>query len=678
MKFSYNWLKDFLEDLPPPQKLAEILSLKSFEVEGVEKQGDDYLLEINIFPNRYSDSSGHLGLAREIAGVLKLKIKEPKITLKESKQPARSVLSIKVEDKNDCPRYSARVIFNLRVQPSPSWLKKRLEICGLQSINNVVDATNYIMLQTGQPLHAFDYEKLAGLKIKTIHVRRAKPEETILTLDNNLYQLNKDILLIADLEKPLAIAGIKGGKVAEIDEKTKKIVIESANFDPGLIHRASRFLNLKTDASLRFERGLSPVLTEMALEQVASLIQKIAGGEILKGMIDVYPKKLPRKVLGFDLERFKNFAGFAMPEKEIQETFKSLGMKIIKKVNKNLFLEIPPQRIDLENFEDLAEEVLRVYDYNRIPEQMPFSLLIPAIKNEEIEFRQQLKKFLTSLELNEVSNYSFVSEKDLLNWQIKPEEVLALENPASQEMAYLRPTLLINLLKNSGANFRFFKEVKIFEVGKVYQKSELLPYEEWRVAGLISQKEKNPYLFLEMKGVLEKLFEFFGFWDYEFVDLSENPWLIQTRSAEIKSGKESFGFLGELSPSLVQIYNEGFSAVAFEIDLLKIMKAIEEEREYEPLPKYPAVIRDLSILVDKEIRMAEILNVIYQSETKILRDVDLFDLYEGENIPEEKKSLSFHLIFQAEDRTLTNEEVGKALAKIISNLREKLNAEIRS
>lgn len=678
MKFSYNWLKDFLPQLPPPQQLAEILTLKSFEVERVEKINNDHLLEINLTPNRYADCSGHLGLAREISALLNLKIKEPKISLKENKESVPSVLLVKIENKNDCPRYSARIIFDVEIKPSPSWLKERLEICGLQSINNVVDATNYIMLQTGQPLHAFDYDKLTGTKIKSIIVRRAKNGENILTLDNNSYQLNEEILLIADREKPLAIAGIKGGKVAEIDEKTKRIVIESANFDPVLIHRASRFLNLKTDASLRFERGLSPVLTTFALNQVAFLIQKITGGKILKGIVDIYPQKLSRKILGFDLKKFHNFAGLEISKTEIKKIFQKLRLKIIKETKTNLFLEIPPERIDLEIFEDLAEEILRFYDYNQIPEKPPFSILVPAVKNEEIEFRQQFKKFLTSLGLNEVYNYSFISKKDLLNWQINPEEVLALENPASEETAYLRPTLLINLLKNSGSNFRFFKEVKIFEIGKVFQKAPFSPYEEWRVAGLISRKEKDPLLFLEMKGILEKLFEFFGFWDYKFNDLENNLWLLTGRSAEIKSDQESFGFIGELSPNLTQIYNDGYQTVAFELDLLKIMKAIQEEREYQPLPKYPAVIRDLSILVNKEIRVSEILNIIYQSETKILRDVDLFDIYEGENLPEEKKSLSFHLIFQAEDHTLTNEEVGEALAKIIANLQEKLKAEIRS
>jgi len=677
MKFSYNWLKEYLPKLPKPEKLAEILTIKSFEVEKIEKAGNDYVLDIKLLANRFSDASGHLGLAREIGAVFNLKIKEPAVKIKEASEKASSYLMVKINDHNDCPRYSARVMTEIKVDSSPQWLRDRLVTCGLQSINNIVDASNYVMLETGQPLHCFDYDKIADQNIKPIIVRRSHNQETIETLDDKIYDLNPEVLLISDLKKPLAIAGIKGGKSTGISPETKTIVIESANFDPALIHRVSKYLNLVSDASVRFEHKVDQNLTEIALNRLASLIQELAGGKIMKGIIDVYPKKNAKKALGFDLKKFENFAGVKIPSGQIKNIFERLHFKIIRQQKNNLILEIPSWRLDIERFEDLTEEILRIYDYNKIPEIPPVGILALAPKNEEVGWRRRIKKTLATLGLNEVYNYSFISQADLTNFDLKPEQTIQIANPISSEFAFLRPTLIINLLKNSASNFRFYNEVKVFELAKVFQKSALNPYEEWRLAGLISHKDKKSHPFLELKGAVEKMFEAFGFWDLDFQDLRQNPWLIAGRAAEIKVDDESLGFIGEINPVLAQKYNEGYPAVIFEMDLAKIIKSIKEELEYEPLAKFPAVIRDISLLVDNETRVSEILNVIYESETKTLRDVDLFDMYEGEKLGPDKKSLSFHLIFQADDHTLTNEEIGKSLEKIISNLKSQLNAEIR-
>ena len=677
MKFSYNWIKEYIVNLPNPKKVAEILNLKSFEVEKLEKIGNDYILDMKLLPDRFSDSSGHFGLAREIAAVLNLKLKEPKITVKEASEKTENYLRVKVDNQNDCPRYSARIMFDIKVEESPQWLKERLGVCGLQTINNIVDAANYVMLETGQPLHCFDYEKLAGKNIKTIAIRRAQNEETIETLDDKKYALTTDVLLIADLEKPLAIAGIKGGKSTGISEKTKRIAIESANFDPVLIRRASKSLNLITDASMRFERKVDPNLTESAINRLASLIQELTGGKIMKGIVDVYPKKIAKKALGFDFIKFERFAGVKIPPPQIKNIFERLHFKIVRQQKNNLILEIPSWRLDIERFEDLAEEILRIYDYNKIPEIPPTGILIPPQKNERLEWSRKIKKIIASLGLDEIYNYSFLSEKDLVNFGLNPNETIQVANPVSAAFEFLRPTLIINLLKTAASNFRFYDQVKIFELGKVFQKGAAAPYEEWRLAGLISRKNKKEHPFLEMKGILEKMFESLGFWDLNFSDLKENPWFDFGRSAEIKAGEESLGFIGEINQNLSQTYTDGYPAVIFEMDLEKIIKAVEEELEFEPIPKFPSIIRDLSILVNSDVRVSEILNVISYSETKLLRDADLFDMYEGTNLPSGKKSLSFHLIFQADDHTLTNDEIGKSLEKIISNLKSQLSAEIR-
>lgn len=677
MKFSYNWLKEHLPQLPSPQKLASQLTLKSFEVEKIEKRAGDFILEINLPPNRFSDASGHLGLAKEISAILDIPLKYPSFNLKEEKQKASNFINIKITNKNDCYRYSARVVFDVQIKESPKWLKQKLESCGLQSINNVVDATNYIMLLTGQPLHAFDYDKLTGKNIKTIIVRRAKNNEKIETLDDRKVSLDKDILLIADLKNPLAIAGIKGGKIAEIDKNTKRIILESANFNPSLIRKASKKIGIITDASLRFERSISPLLTIEALNSVASLIQQLAGGRVLKGIVDVFPQKISKKILGFNFEKFYHFIGFSIDKKFIEKKFESLGFKIIKKSASDLFIEIPPYRIDIERFEDLAEEILRLYDYNKTPSLTPIAPIKPIHLSEEIIFRNKIKDILTGCGVDEVYSYSFISLNDIENFNLKESNVIALENPISNEYTHLQPTLIINLLKIANLNLKFFEKIKIFTIGKTFQKAPVNPYEEWRLAIAIATKnKKDDTIFFELKGIIESLTEALNCRDVLFEE-ANIEWFIKNRSAIIKSDNIDLGYIGQIVPALTHKYTDGFNVFICELDIAKLLKLSEEEYEFTPLPKYPAVIRDISILVDLDIRLSEILNVIYESEPKILFDVDLFDIYEGENLPENKKSLSFHLIFQADDHTLTSEEVGKALEKIISNLKNKFDAEIR-
>jgi phenylalanyl-tRNA synthetase beta chain len=678
MKFSYNWLKEYLKDLPPASKLAEVLITKSFEVEKVEKINGDTILNINLPPNRFSDSSGHLGLAKEISAILNIPLYLPSFKIKEEKKlKASDFIKIKIQNKNDCLRYSSRVVFDVKVKPSPNWLKKRLEACGVQSINNIVDATNYTMLLFGQPLHAFDYDKLTGNKIKALIIRRAQNNETITTLDDKLVNLDENVLIISDLKHPLAIAGIKGGKIAEIDENTQKIVLESANFYPTLIRQASKKIKITTDASLRFERHLSPALTINALNYAAYLIQELANGKILKDIIDIYPLKSSKKILGFNFNQFNKFAGFVINKKFIENSFKKLNFKIVQKTNSDLFLEIPPERIDIERFEDLAEEILRLYDYNTIPIIAPVGLIKPAPFNEKVVFRNKIKNILISLGVDEIYNYSFVSKKDLDNFNISPKNVIELENPISEDFAFLQPTLLINLCKMNANNLRFYNDIKIFHISKTFQKAPIKPYEEWRLAIALSCKDsRNDLMFFELKGIIEQLTEQLNCADVEFKEI-KSEWFIKHRAAKIIKDETEIGYFGQLTPKLSNLYNHNYPIIVAELDIEKLYKLSKEEYEFLPLPKYPAVIRDLSILVDIDVKMSDILNIIYQSEPKILFDIDLFDLYENGNLPENKKSMSFHLIFQSDNHTLTSEEVGKSLEKIISNLKSKLKAEIR-
>ncbi|PIW91266.1 MAG: phenylalanine--tRNA ligase subunit beta, partial [Candidatus Nealsonbacteria bacterium CG_4_8_14_3_um_filter_37_36] len=408
MLFSYNWLQSFFKKkLPKPEKLAEILALHSFEVEEVKRVRKDWALDIDVLPNRAPDCFSHLGITREISAILnyKLGIGEWKLT-EDKNLKAKDFVSVEVKPRQACPRYTARVITDVKVGPSPKWIRDRLEVCGLRPINNVVDIANYVMLETGQPLHAFDGEKLEGQKII---IRFAKEREKIVTLDEEKYDLDEDILVIADEKSPVAIAGIKGGKLPEIDNKTKIVVLESANFNPKVIRKGSKTIDLKTDASWRFEHGIDPNLTEIGINRAAFLIQKIAKGNVAKGLIDFYPKKVLPKRIRLDFDYVKSLLGREIPKKEIINILKRLDFKITGVRPLQIEVEVPTFRLDISIPEDLIEEIGRIYGYQRIKATFPTVSLIPPKRNLDIFWENVIKNILKEAGLTEVYNYSFVS-----------------------------------------------------------------------------------------------------------------------------------------------------------------------------------------------------------------------------------------------------------------------------
>ena len=458
MLFSYNWLQSFFkEKLPRPEKLAELLTMHSFEVEEVQKRGQDFILDIDVLPNRGCDCLSHLGIAREIAALttynLQLITDKPK---KDKKLKTGDFIKVEVKDKTACPRYTARAVINVKIAPSPKWIQERLRVCGLQSINNVVDILNYVMLEMGQPLHAFDYDKLEanerGLTQKKIIVRFATDRERIVTLDEKNFTLDENILVIADEKKPVAIAGIKGGKMPEIDKNTKNIVIEAANFDQRIIRAVSKKLNLRTDASIRFEQGIDPNLTEEAMDRAAFLIQQLAQGKAAEGMIDVYPQKVLPKKIKLDLNYVESLLGIKIPQKEIIRILKSLGLKIesssfAKGLGEILNVVVPTLRQDITIPEDLIEEIGRVYGYEKIQPQIPILPLKISNKNRKITWERKIKEIMRGLGLNEVYLYSFISEKDeelfRVNLTLNPHEsasvLIEIKNHDSSYKKYLRP-----------------------------------------------------------------------------------------------------------------------------------------------------------------------------------------------------------------------------------------------
>ncbi|MDD2731592.1 MAG: phenylalanine--tRNA ligase subunit beta [Candidatus Pacebacteria bacterium] len=691
MLFSYNWLKDYTK-LPKPAKLVELLVMHSFEVEEVLKISGDYLFEVDVLSNRAPDCFSHIGLAREIAAVSSKRFKAPKFNLKEkNKLKIEDFININVSDKNDCLRYSGRVLLNVKVGPSPKWVQKRLKICGLRPINNIVDIVNYVMLETGQPLHAFDFDKISGPKSgpKKIIVRRAEKGEKIISLDDEKYGLNENILVISDLEGPLAIAGIKGGKKAEIDKKTKNIVLEAANFNYQVVRRASRILKLKTDASWRFENRISPNLTESSINRAAYLIKSIAKGDVSWGIIDSYPKKaLPVKVK-FATDYLERLLGIEVPVRDIKDILSRLEFEVIdeRAIGDNnssiqLTVKVPDFRLDISIPEDLIEEIGRIYGYYKIQPVFPVSSLIPAKKNIDVFWEQMIKDILKESGFSEVYNYSFTGE-EAKKFGYNKEEIIRILNPISDEHNYLRPSLIVNLLKNVSLNFRYFNEVKIFELGKIFKKTNSGLIEKKMICSLIASKEDNNDLFYQIKGVLDQFLNKLGISDIYYDEHQPTPddskisvWDIK-RCAEVKSGSEELGFLGAVSSSILDSMKIKGSVFLFDIDFEKLLNLCSEEHEFRPISQYPAAVRDLSVLIPLKVKVEEVLNNIETAGGALIRDVDIFDIYEGEGIKEGKKSLAFHIVFQAEDRTLKSQEIDQILNRIIKSLQENPQWEVR-
>jgi phenylalanyl-tRNA synthetase beta chain len=671
MIFSYNLLKSFFKkNFPNPKELAEILTMRAFECEVSQKVGEDFVLEVDVLPNR-PDCYSHFGLAREISAIIKRKARLPSLKLKEEKK-AKVEDFIKIAPKNIersiCKRYCARVIFDVKIKESPKWLKDYLTICGFLPINNVVDVTNFVMILFGQPLHAFDLEKIEG---REIMVRWAKKGEKILTLDEETYELDEKVAVISDKEKPIAIAGIKGGKESGISEKTEIVVIESANFEKSAILSSQRRLDLKTEASKRFEHGVSLSLAPFALDFAASLIQEIAKGKVARGKIDILFEKEKKRVVKFDPQKISEILGVEISERQQLEILKSLGFKKIK----DKFLEIPEFREDIVEIEDLAEEVGRIYGLERIKGVFPKTTLTFPEKDPQILWEREIKDIFKLMGFSEVMNYSFLPEKAISLLQIPFEKVIRVKNPASFEFEFLRPTLLYKILENVKKNLPYFSEIKIFEIGKIFLKEGEKLIEKNSLGGAILGEK-----FFELKGYLDTLLSKLGILNFWFDFYKPKPEILGSkaldsiRSSEIKIGEESIGILGEVSKEILEYFKIQNKVCVFEIDLEKLMEITKKEHEFKPYSFYPAIVRDVSIICPQKTLVDEIMQILENCGGENLVDVDLIDIYD---IDEERKSLTFRLCFQHKERAIETKEVDEIMKKIFKEVEKNPYFEIR-
>ncbi len=663
--------------------------MRAFEIEGIEKIKGDSILEIKILADRGHDCLSHTGIAREICAIEGRRFKHLEARLLRKRSNA---LRIEIKDKNLCSRYIGAVLNNIKIKPSPKWMQEKLGACGIRPINNIVDATNYVMLETGQPMHAFDINKLANnermrSELVRIFVRRAKKGEKIKLLDEEEKDLTSEDLVIADSKKALAIAGIKGGAEAEINEDTNAIVLEAANFNAVAIRKSRMRLELKTDSSDRFEKEIDPNLAEMAMARAVQIIAKM-GGKV-EGVVDVYPKKLLPRKIKLDLDYVNKLLGEKIPTKIISKILKNLGLQVTG-YGLQITTTIPTFRLDLKTQEDLIEEIGRIYGYEKIAPQAPQAPVQTPPANENRLFERQIKNNLAAKGFSEVYNYSFYSQHDAGLAELGTVKHLELENPMNPDQALMRVSLIPGILKNVAHNLKYFDDLRIFEIGRAYWPDKaVLPEEKRMLVGAVIPETRNlkpetkkAEAFYKAKGYIDALLDKLGIDDYYYdtfnsvpVDTPLNLWH-QGRSAAIKiegSGEE-IGYLGEINPLVLANFDIHKRVAVFEFDLEKLQKIAEEEREYEPLRKYPEVSRDISLIAPQGILVDEILQTIQKAGGNLVLDADLFDIFD---FADGSSSYAFHIIFGADNRTLKSGEVDEVMKKIISSLEKEMKVKVR-
>ena len=658
-----------------PDKLADLLSLRSFEVEGVEKKGSDWILDIDVLPNRAHDALNHSGMAREIAAITQKEFipfvqKKAKVE-KGSLKP----LKVTIQAKAQVPRYISYVIEGIKVEPSPKWMRDRLESVGINSINNIVDITNYVMLETGQPLHVFDYDTIRDQKML---VRLSKKGEKIEILDGENYTLAPGLLAIEDKGRLIDLAGVMGGKLSAVSNTTKNIIFQAANFDPSTIYKARKELGIITEASTIYASGIDSNLGEAGLEAALSLLKKTGGGKVVQ-IIDIYPKKETSRKLNVSVSEVEEFLGVKIQASEIQRALTSLGFSVSKKGD-SLSIEVPTRRVDISIAEDIMEEIGRMYGYEKIPAVFPSASLLPPEPNLDLFWQERVRNSLLEAGFTEVYSYSFIGEKDkeLFQYSLKDAKTLVeVTNPTSQDFKYLRSTLIENMTKAVEKNQKNFSKIKIFEMGKVFSNKNTLK-ERTMVAGVLTAEE-----FYVLKGVVDFMLERLGISDAWYDEHKATPeqsrvslWNSK-RVAEIKVGQEEIGFLGEVSKGILSKLKITEKVVAFQIDMDKLATLASEESEWQPTSKYPAVIRDIALLVPQDVKVVDVLNAVNSAGAKLVRDVDLFDMYEGKEIEAGMKSMAFHVIYQSDEKTLTGKEVDAIHLKIIKSLNYNPSWEVR-
>ena len=645
---------------------------------------DDVIFELEITPNR-PDCLSMIGVAREIRAETGNALKLPRVDFNEAETDIQEMTSVTIEAPDLCLRYAARVIQGVKIEASPEWLQQRLESVGIGVINNIVDITNFVLMEYGQPLHAFDYHKLTENRIV---VRRAGGGENLRTLDEIERELTPDMLVIADAEKPVALAGIMGGYDSEITDTTCDVLLESACFNPSSVRATAKALGISTEASYRFERGADPGIVLAALDRAAQLIAELAGGTICKGIVDVYPGQQPLTRIQLRPERVNFILGTALEATEMTQILSRLGFDVKANSAENYEVIVPTFRSDITREIDLMEEIARVHGYDNIPTTLPKGDIPVPAPNPSTEVRKRVKQFLLAAGMMEAVNYSFCDpncfDKIRFTADSPLRETLKLQNPLSPEMSVLRTTLLPRLLENAQHNRNHqIDTIAFFEIGNVFIRNGEQKEPEW-VAGILAGQigegvYSNPYRspdFYDIKGLVEGILEVCGIVDYT-LQKTDTPTFHPGRSAEILLRNKQIGTFGEAHPEVLENYDLPYKAYLFEFDMEVLVDAAIFAKRFEPIPIYPTIERDLAIVVDKDVLSDMPTELIYATGGALVKSVRLFDVYEGEQVPEDKKSLAYAITYHSATETLTDKAVNTLHDKVVKHLNQKLGAELR-
>ncbi len=664
-------------DLNPGDRVFHTLSL------------EDWALDVAITPNR-PDCASVIGIAREIAAITGQKLKRPEIRVTTSSTPIEDLTQVTVDDPGGCPRYAAGIIRGVEPRPSPFWLRYRLHVSGMRAINNIVDVTNYVLLETGHPLHSFDYDRLKGNRIV---VRRAEENEVFMTLDGQSHNLNAEMLMICDAERAVAVAGIMGGLNSEIFSGSTNVLVESAFFDPVTIRKGAKRLGMSTEASYRFERGVDIESVSIALERALMLMYQLGGGEIAKGFIDEYPKPYIPSVIKLRIDKANSLLGSSISCERAVKHLRALEMEV-EKLDADILQVTPPTfRVDLTREVDLVEEVARMEGFDKI------SVTCPSIKpSDEVEPPEQvmvatLRETMVGLGFNEVINYSFVSP-DTADLLIAGEEsplrsFVPILNPLTVDQSVMRTSLVPGVLETVRTNVAYgVKDLRLFEWGNVFihTEADALPHEKpFLVAvmtGLFNQKqwycEERSADFFDIKGIVEVLLKTLGFHGALFKRSEMPPYYNPENSSSIYLSDSVIGTVGQVLPKLmVDSDLETLTAYLFELDIRALLEQTPEPITFKPLPKFPAVFRDISLIVQRKVESSKIQEIVKREGGDLLESVHLYDLYEGGKIEKAEKAVTLRICYRSKEGTLEGKEINRLHEEIIQRIRREIGARLR-
>jgi len=696
MKVVYNWLKEFVDVTASPADLRARLSLAGIAVDSIEETAAGPVLDAEVTANR-PDCLGHLGIAREVAAIYRLPLKPPHPKLKESAQKVADATRVEIAAPDLCGRFTARVLRGVKVQPSPDWLRQGLEAIGEKSINNVVDVTNCVMFELGHPLHAFDFDKLQEHRIV---VRRAKPGEKIRTLDGAERTLTKDMCVVADAGRAVGIGGLMGGSETEISFSTRNVLIECAWFDPISIRRTSKALGLRSEASYRFERGADPEMAELASRRAAELIQQVAGGELLAGVVDVYPHRAPEKKIELSRKELLRVMGADVPDRDIEAILSALGFHPVRvDVNRGSEGSIAAVwecrrvswRQDVRRGIDLIEEVARHYGYDKFPPRLPPAKL-PAHRLPHAEAQDRLRERIVALGYQEIVEIPIVDTQR--NELFRPENLTpaVIGNPLAEDASVMRSTGTVSMLRAIEWNLNHGqRNLRLFEIGKTYELCDGEPVETQVLTlgatGLAQDKTiyeaAREFNFADLKGALDRIGELVGGFAWQ----SGGPqWLTSSRAAQLSlAGKSpapaNFGAAGQLAKRIADVYKFRQDVLVAELKLEPLVTGVETAdavRPFKPLPRFPAVERDFSLVLADGVTFAQVVEIIRSLQIAELESIEAADLFRGGQVPAGKFSLMIRVKFQSAEATFTDVQLNDFSARIVAALQEKLGATLRA